>query len=63
MAVLVGFPLYLLLKDLYLFLQSGFIFVLIYFSAAVYLSTVLLKKVFKPFLEPEVQENTQEEIK
>ena len=62
-AVLAGFPLYLLFKDLYVFLQSGFIFILIYFSAAAYLSTILLKKVFKPFLEEDNEDTTEEETR
>ena len=44
------FPLVLGLLDLYLFLQAGFLWVFLYFSAAAYLNTRLLKKVFSNYL-------------
>ena len=44
------FPLALALLDLYLFLQMGFLWVFLYFSAAAYLSTLLLKKVFARYM-------------
>ena len=44
------FPLILGLLDLYLFLQAGFLWVFLYFSAAAYLNTRLLKKVFSNYL-------------
>ena len=47
------FPFALLLLDLYLFLQTGFIWIAIYFSAAGYLNSLLLKKVFAPYTHNE----------
>ena len=44
------FPMTLALLDLYLFLQMGFLWVFLYFSAAAYLSTLLLKKVFARYM-------------
>ena len=44
------FPMALALLDLYLFLQMGFLWVFLYFSAAAYLSTLLLKKVFARYM-------------
>lgn len=49
-AVLNVFPTALALLDLYLFLQAGFLWVFLYFSAAAYLSTLLLKKVFARYM-------------
>lgn len=49
-AALNVFPFVLLLTDLYYFLQAAFIWVALYFSAAAYLNTFLLKKVFAPYL-------------
>ena len=46
-------PWALLLTNLYLFLQVGFIWVAVYFAAAAYINTRLLKKVFAPYMEPE----------
>lgn len=47
------FPLVLMLLNLYTFLQAGLIWIFLYFSAAAYLNTFLLKKVFAPYLENE----------
>ena len=44
------FPMALALLDLYLFLQMGFLWISLYFSAAAYLSTLLLKKVFARYM-------------
>ena len=44
------FPMALALLDLYLFIQMGFLWVFLYFSAAAYLSTLLLKKVFARYM-------------
>lgn len=44
------FPMALALLDLYLFLQMGFLWVFLYFSAAAYLSALLLKKVFARYM-------------
>lgn len=45
-----AFPLVLALLDFYVFLQAGFLWVFLYFSAAAYLNALLLKKVFAPYL-------------
>ena len=52
-------PWVLLLVDIILFFQAGLIWVMVYFAAAAYLNTVLLRKVFAPYL-PE-DEQTREE--
>ena len=44
------FPMALALLDLYLFLQAGFLWVFLYFSAAAYLNSLLLKKVFARYM-------------
>ena len=49
-------PWALLLTNLYMFLQVGFIWVVVYFAAAAYINTRLLKKVFAPYMEPEEEE-------
>ena len=49
-AVVNVFPLALALVDLYLFLQVGFVWAFLYFSAAAYINALLLKKVFAPYL-------------
>ena len=49
-------PWALLLTNLYLFLQVGFLWITIYFAAAAYINTRLLKKVFAPYMEPEEKE-------
>lgn len=52
-AVINVFPLALLVFDLYLFLQTGFIWVAVWFSATGYLNSILLKKVFAHYLSNE----------
>lgn len=52
-AAILVFPFVLLFLDLYLFFQTGFIWVTFYFSAAAYINSLLLKKVFAPFLNEE----------
>lgn len=47
------FPFLLFLTNLYTFLQAAFIWAAIYFAAAAYLNSWLLKKVFAPYLEKE----------
>ncbi len=42
------FPWALLLTNLYMFLQVGFIWVVVYFAAAAYINTRLLKKYLLP---------------
>lgn len=44
------FPMALALLDLYLFLQMGFLWIFLYFSAAAYLNSLLLKKVFARYM-------------
>ena len=50
------FPWALLLTNLYLFLQVGFMWVIIYFAAAAYINARLLKKIFAPYMEQEEEE-------
>ncbi len=50
LAVLNIAPLACLFLDLYLFLQISFIWVAVYFSAAAYASTFILRDVFAPYL-------------
>ena len=50
------FPWALLLTNLYLFLQVGFMWVIIYFAAGAYINARLLKKVFAPYMEQEEEE-------
>ena len=50
------FPWALLLTNPYLFLQAGFIWIVVYFAAAAYINARLLKKVFAPYMEPEEEE-------
>ena len=52
------FPVLLLFFDFYLFFQTGFIWIAIYFSAGAYLNSLLLKKVFAPYLPPEYMSET-----
>lgn len=47
------FPLVLMILNLYTFLQMGFLWVFLYFSAGAYLNCLLLNKVFAPYLSDE----------
>lgn len=47
------FPFALLLGDMLLFLQTGFIWVIVYFSAAAYINTLVLRPVFARYTPPE----------
>lgn len=49
-AALNVFPFALLLFDLYRFLQTGFLWAMLYFAAAAYGNAALLKKVFAPYM-------------
>ena len=49
-------PVILLLADLELFLRLSILLLFLYFSAAAYLNTFLLRKVFAPFLPQEPEE-------
>lgn len=51
-----GFPFWLFLRQPLAFFYAVFIFVIVYFSAAAYLSGLLLRKVFRPYLPDETQE-------
>ena len=44
-------PFVLMLTQLHVFFHVGFLWFVLYFSAAAYLNTLLLRKVFAPFLE------------
>lgn len=57
-AALNVFPVLLLVLDFYTFLQAAFLWVALYFSSAAYLDSLLLKKVFAPYLG-ESEEETQ----
>lgn len=46
-------PLAMLLLDPYLFFQTGIVWILIYFSAGAYINSLILKKVFAPYLGEE----------
>ena len=50
------FPFALLFIDVLLFLQTGLIWVVIYFSAGAFINSRILKKVFAPYLGDEVEE-------
>lgn len=51
-------PFALMLFDFYRFLQLGFVWAALYFSAAAYANTFLLKKIFAPYL----QETSEKEV-
>lgn len=54
------FPFALLLVNFYMFLNAAFLWAAIYFSAAAYINSFLLKKVFAPYL-PKEENETEEE--
>ena len=55
------FPIVLLVLDVLMFLQTGFIWFVLYFSAAAYINSVLLRKVFAPYMtETEDQKEVTE---
>lgn len=54
------FPFVLLWLDFYGFLQMGFLWVALYFSTTAYANSILLKKVFAPYL-PEREETEEED--
>ena len=51
LAALNAFPFVLVLTDLYVFFQAGFLWFVIYFAAAGYLASRILKPVFAPYQE------------
>lgn len=55
------FPFVILALDLYGFLQMGFLWVALYFSTAAYANTILLKKVFAPYLSEQSEEEQVKE--
>lgn len=46
-------PFVMLLTNFYLFLNTAFIWISLYFSSAAYLNSILLKKVFAPYMPAE----------
>lgn len=52
-------PAILFLLNVYVFFQSGFLWVFLYFSAAAYLSSFVLKPVFAPYISETDKEETQ----
>lgn len=63
-SILVGainvFPFALILVNFYLFLNTAFLWAAIYFSAAAYINSLLLKKVFAPYMPPEEEMEDEE---
>lgn len=57
-AVLNVFPLLVYLYSPLLFFQTAFLWVFLYFAAAAYLNTFLLRKIFRPY-RPQEQEDSQ----
>lgn len=53
------FPFALIMLDLYTFLQAGFIWIVLYFSAAAYINTFMLRKVFAPYM-PSVESEKED---
>lgn len=61
-AVFNVFPFALLFLDFYRFLHMGFLWVALYFAAAAYVNTILMKKIFAPYLpEGSEEEHVNEE--
>ena len=59
MAVFNLFPFALLLLDFYRFLQMGFLWIALYFATAAYVNSILLKKVFAPYMPNKEEEITE----
>lgn len=53
MGALNVFPFVILLSNMMFFMEASFFWVFLYFSAAAYFNTLLLKKVFKPYWSEE----------
>ena len=49
-------PFGLLLMDLILFFQVGFVWFVLYFASAAYVNTILLRKIFAPYMEKAQEE-------
>lgn len=58
-AAMNAFPFAVFVYSNLLFFQTAFMWVFLYFSVAAYFSSLLLKRVFKPFMEPEEQEKEE----
>ena len=56
-AALNVFPFALMVLDFYTFLQTAFLWAALYFSAAAYMNSLLLKKVFAPYLGEKEEES------
>lgn len=56
MTALNVFPFFILWYSLLLFLESGFLWVFLYFSAIAYLNTFLMKKIFDPYRDTEEED-------
>lgn len=54
MAAINAFPFFLIFCNLYLFLQTGFIWVCVYFSASGYINSLILKPIFARYETPEI---------
>lgn len=63
LVVLNVLPWVLLVTNLITFLQLGFLWVAIYFSASAYAGTFLLKKLFAPYMREEDSDEDSEETK
>lgn len=61
MGALNVFPFVLLFTDLLTFLKAAFLWVILWFAAAAYANTLILKKVFAPYLKEEENACTQDE--
>lgn len=61
MGALNVFPFVLLCTDLMTFLKAAFAWIIIWFAAAAYANTLILKKVFAPYLKEENDDRTQDE--
>lgn len=61
LAALNVLPWVLLATNIITFMQAGFLWVALYFSAAAYVGTLLLKKVFAPYMPEEPDEENESE--
>ena len=61
MGALNVFPFVLMLTDFMTFLKAAFAWVIIWFAAVAYANTLILKKVFAPYLKEENDDRTQDE--
>ena len=61
LAALNVLPWVLLVTNIITFMQAGFLWVALYFSTAAYVGTLLLKKVFAPYMPEESDEENESE--